>query len=96
MGPLVIFNRHILILRGDNLSLLAGKRAIRQGFKRGTKRYGPYVSPSLPRLNGASSSWFKRARRHPSAGNHPGVAEAVAETDPHPDGLSYRPSLSGI
>jgi hypothetical protein len=35
MGPLVIFNRHILILRCDNLSLLAGKRAIRQGFKRG-------------------------------------------------------------
>lgn len=35
MGPLVIFNRHILILRGDNLSLLAGKRAIRQRFKRG-------------------------------------------------------------
>ena len=32
MGPLVIFNRHILILRGDNLSLLAGKRAIRQGY----------------------------------------------------------------
>ena len=35
MGPLVIFNRHILILRGDNMSLSAGKRAIRQGFKRG-------------------------------------------------------------
>ncbi len=30
MGPLVIFNRHILILRCDNLSLLAGKRAIRK------------------------------------------------------------------
>jgi hypothetical protein len=29
MGPLIIFNRHILILRCDNLSLLAGKRAIR-------------------------------------------------------------------
>lgn len=35
MGPLVIFNRHILILCCDYLSLLAGKRAIRQGFKRG-------------------------------------------------------------
>ena len=35
MGPLVIFNRHILILRCGNLSLPAGKRAIRQGFKRG-------------------------------------------------------------
>jgi hypothetical protein len=33
MGPLLIFNRHILILRCDNLSLLAGKRAIRQGSR---------------------------------------------------------------
>jgi hypothetical protein len=33
MGPLIILNRHILILRRDRSGLLAGKRAIRQGFK---------------------------------------------------------------
>lgn len=33
MGPLVIFNRHILILRRDRLRLTTGEGAIRQGFK---------------------------------------------------------------
>ena len=48
MGPLVIFNRHILILRGDNLSLLAGKRAIRQRFKRDKTLWSICFSFSAP------------------------------------------------
>ncbi len=39
MGPLVIFNRHILILRRDRLRLTTGEGAIRQGFKGGQNGY---------------------------------------------------------
>ena len=35
MGYLIILNRHILILRCDNLRLTTGEGAIRQGFQGG-------------------------------------------------------------